>query len=334
MRLPPGTNSRWNRWHLDPSNQTWLFGTGISRARELSKVQLHPTWRPTPFKRRSQTGSKKKTRAKLKGWFVEHISRDDLLMSRSTNSASIIFFFVCVIQSIQSVSTPLPLALLQANDRTLATLLTHGRPLDLEPSENMEAGSVQWMWLIWLMWLLISYLKLTFIQFKSAASILQWPSSWDNRVQGSWWKKSEQQTTNLNWLEQGTLCPTNLRFDSGGLEENLSFGMLWARDLEWQWLSWKHVSRCSGLVVVSDKKKYMTCYLSISEFDLRTPPNNTSQEITHTHIYIYIYLYIYHHISTKFNKGKMQKAATSHVHQIYVHSIHDRLRRTSGHTSH
>ena len=108
--------------------------------------------------------------------------------------------------------------------------------------------------------------------------ILLHPFSRDNRVRGSWWKKSEQQTTNLNWLEQGTLCPTNLRFDSGGLEENLSFGMLWARDLEWQWLSWKHVSRCSGLVVVSDKKKYMTCYLSISEFDLRTPPVTTLRQ--------------------------------------------------------
>ena len=50
----------------------------------------------------------------------------------------------CIYPSNQSVNTPLLLALAQANDRTLATLLTHGRPWSqLRPWEPAQSNEIE-----------------------------------------------------------------------------------------------------------------------------------------------------------------------------------------------
>ena len=87
-----------------------------------------------------------------------------------------------------------------------ATLLTHDRP-----------WSHVKLWVRWVSPMDVAHLTESCCNHSRINDLLPGTTSY------SWLlMKQKQQSTNLNWW-QGTLCPTNLRFESGSLEENLSF---------------------------------------------------------------------------------------------------------------
>ena len=133
------------------------------------------------------------------------------------------------------------------------------------------------------------------------------------RTPGSWWNKNSKAQTSTGGKELCAQRTWSLRVAA------------WRRTSVLSKRSWVAVVKletslgCLGSVVlqylIRRRIRRSTCYklMSYLQVSIINQWPSPAQDIIDA------------------NKGKRQKVA--HVHQIYVHSIHDTLRRTSGHAS-